>query len=160
MSTYLAIHSWDSLTADVWETNIFKSRALYRAIAIKDHWNVPIPPLEGSGVQEQLGTGAWHCRCLVSAKLVPHLRGLAIIQTSGLEDFQHMPSTSEGPENPTILYILVHKIFTSRRANLFVMLIVMHKPDFLGNIRRIPLPPIEVWRVIWSHYKCNRPAGR
>ena len=60
----------------------------------------------------------------------------------------------------TISYILVHKIFTSRRANLFVMLIVMHKPNFLGNIRRIPLPPVEVWRVIWSHYKCNRPADR
>lgn len=50
------------------------------AIAIKDHWNVPIPPLEGSGVQEQLETGAWHCRCLVRWK--PNLSHTCVVWSS------------------------------------------------------------------------------
>ena len=60
------------LTADVWNVATLQIKccntSLDVAIAIKDHWNVPIPPLEGSGVQEQLETGAWHCRCLVRWK--------------------------------------------------------------------------------------------
>lgn len=50
------------------------------AIAIKDHWNVPIPPLEGSGVQEQLETGAWHCRCL--ARWKPNLSHTCVVWSS------------------------------------------------------------------------------
>ena len=60
--TFKKIHSFE-MFVDCWCWKCCNT-SLDVAIAIEDHWNVPIPPLEGSGVQEQLETNAWHYRCL------------------------------------------------------------------------------------------------